>query len=60
MGLDEFEAQYREQMDEILNQLQSVVLVLADLERKSLTIGEFVRSLSQTVETFIDEQRQSQ
>ncbi len=57
MDLDEFEAQYRDQMDSILNQLQAAILVLAELERRTRVVGEGIQSMSQTVETYIDYQR---
>jgi hypothetical protein len=57
MNLDEFEVQYRDQMDNILNQLQTAILLLADLERRTRVVGEGIQSISQTVEIYISSQR---
>ncbi|HSM82651.1 MAG TPA: hypothetical protein VLS96_13245 [Nodosilinea sp.] len=53
MDTNEFEARYREQIRDILNQLQSAMVVSAQLE---LTIGEVsdtVQALNRDVERFI-------
>lgn len=58
MTLDELEAYVQEEMDEILNQLQTVNLLNAQIEIKTLAIGTALQQLNQTVQTFINEQRQ--
>ncbi|WP_392479633.1 hypothetical protein [Nostoc sp. C110] len=57
MNLQDFEAQYREAMAETLNELQTAVLLLAQVQNKILTIGTSVQNISQQVEEFIEEQK---
>ena len=57
MNLQEFENQYRNAMDESLNQLQTAVLLLAQLETRIATVGQDLQNLSLTVEEFVTEQR---
>ncbi len=57
MNLDEFELQYRNSIDETLNQLQAAVLLLAQLENRITVIGQDLQTLSQTVEEFVGQQR---
>ncbi len=58
MDLEKFEAQYRQEMDEALNKLQTVMLLLAELEAKTGEVGHSIQSLSQTVEAFLNQQKQ--
>jgi hypothetical protein len=58
MDLDELEVQYREAMHDVLNQMQTVVLLLAQAETKAVAIGDKIQSISSMVETFIAKQRQ--
>ncbi|MGF1495639.1 MAG: hypothetical protein ACFB8W_02265 [Elainellaceae cyanobacterium] len=58
MDLEEFETFYREEIEEVLNQLQTVMLTLVDLEHKTLEIGRSLQDLTTTVETFVVEHRQ--
>ena len=53
MNLQEFESQYRDAMDETLNQLQTATLLLAQVEVKIAEIGSSVQNISQRVEEFI-------
>jgi uncharacterized protein YoxC len=57
MSLQEFESQYRDAMTETLNELQTAVLLLAQVQRKISEIGSSVQNLSQSVEEFIDNQK---
>lgn len=57
MNIQEFEIQYRSNIDETLNQLQTAVLLLAQLENRITVIGQNLQNLSQTVEEFITEQQ---
>lgn len=57
MNIQEFEIQYRNNIDETLNQLQTAVLLLAQLENRITVIGQNLQNLSQTVEEFITEQQ---
>jgi exonuclease VII small subunit len=57
MNLEEFETQYRRTIEESLNQLQTAVLLVANLEAKIATVGQELQNLNQTVEEFITEQR---
>jgi hypothetical protein len=57
MDPNEFEARYKEQVREILNRLQSAMLVSSQLEASIAEIGEAVQGLSRDVEQFLIEQR---
>ncbi|MFN6566159.1 hypothetical protein A6770_11125 [Nostoc minutum NIES-26] len=57
MNLQEFESSYREAMAEALNELQTAVLMLAQVQRKIYEIGNSVQHLSENVEEFINTQR---
>ncbi|MGJ5629604.1 hypothetical protein [Nostoc sp. CALU 1950] len=57
MNLQDFEAQYREAMAETLNELQTAVLLLAQVQQKISTIGSSVQNLSERVEEFIANQK---
>lgn len=56
MNLQDFEAQYREAMAETLNELQTAVLLLAQVQQKISKIGSSVQTLSERVEEFIADQ----
>jgi len=57
MNLEEFEAQYRDKLDESLNQLQAAVLLLAQLEVTITNVGHNLHSLSQTFEEYVTQQQ---
>ncbi|MBE9190952.1 hypothetical protein IQ230_11440 [Gloeocapsopsis crepidinum LEGE 06123] len=57
MNLEEFESQYRSTIDRSLNQLQTTVLLLAQLEANIASVSKDLQNLSQTVEEFISEQK---
>ncbi|MEH2272447.1 MAG: hypothetical protein V7K68_29185 [Nostoc sp.] len=57
MNLQDFEAQYREAMAETLNELQTAVLLLAQVQHKIQIIGSSVQNLSERVEEFIANQK---
>ena len=57
MNLEEFETQYRNRLDETLNQLQTAVLLVTQLEVRLTNVGQDLQILSQTVEEFITRQR---
>lgn len=57
MSLQEFEAQYRDAMSETLNELQTAMFMLAQVQTKITQIGSTVQTLSQRVEDFISEQK---
>jgi hypothetical protein len=57
MDPHEFEARYKEQVREILNRLQSAMLISSQLESSIAEIGEAVQGLSRDVEQFLIEQR---
>jgi hypothetical protein len=57
MNLQDFESQYRNAMDETLNELQTAILLLAQAQRKISEIGNKVQNLSQIVEEFIANQK---
>lgn len=56
MNLEKFETQYRDVIDETLNQLQTVVLLLVQLQTRITNVGQDLHNLSQTVEDFVTEQ----
>jgi hypothetical protein len=57
MDLQEFEIRYREQTRDILNRLQSTMLVSSQLEAALAEISESVQGLTRDVERFLAEQR---
>ncbi|MHC5597067.1 MAG: hypothetical protein ACYTXC_14180 [Nostoc sp.] len=57
MNLQDFEAQYREAMDETLNELQTAVLLLAKVQQEISKIGSSVQTISERVEEFIADQK---
>lgn len=60
MNLDEFETQYRQVMDQTINQLQIATLLLSRLsqvEANLLKVSQNLQTLTQTMEEFITQQR---
>ena len=57
MTLQEFETHYRNEIEESLNQLQTAVLLVAQLQIKIISAGENVQNLSHSLEEFLSEQR---
>ena len=57
MNLQDFESQYRNAMDETLNELQTAMLLVTQAQRKISEIGTNVQNLSQIVEEFIISQK---
>jgi hypothetical protein len=60
MNLQDFESQYRDAMAETLNELQTAMLMLAQVQRKISEIGGTVQNLSQNLEDFITTQKPSE
>ncbi|MEM1392504.1 MAG: hypothetical protein AAF316_10585 [Cyanobacteria bacterium P01_A01_bin.80] len=57
MNSQDFESQYRDAMNETLNELQSAILLLAQAQRKISIIGSSVQNLSQSVEEYLSNQK---
>ncbi len=57
MNLEEFENNYRNAIEQSLNELQTAALLAAELENRIAVIGENLQNISQTVEEFIVEQK---
>lgn len=57
MTTNQFESQYREAMAETLDELQTAMLMLAQLQRKISEIGNSVQNLSESVEDFISQDK---
>jgi len=57
MNLDEFESQYYKAMDEILNQLQTINLLLTQADVQIAEVRNSVQRLSLSVETYINEKK---
>jgi len=57
MTLEEFESQTRDELEQTLNQLQSATLLIAELTAQISQAGRTVQSLSQSVETFVIQQK---
>lgn len=58
MNLEQFEASYREVAAEALNQLQTMTLLLEQLQRSHAATGESILHLNRLVEEFIAKQQQ--
>ncbi|MBW4554524.1 MAG: hypothetical protein KME59_01030 [Trichormus sp. ATA11-4-KO1] len=55
MDIQDFESNYREAMAEALNELQTAVLMLAQVQRKIYEIGSSMQNMNDKVEVFISE-----
>lgn len=53
MDKQTFERQYREEISDVLNQLQTLLLVVSQLESRVNGIGDALHALSETVETYL-------
>ncbi|HAZ44597.1 MAG TPA: hypothetical protein DDW76_17815 [Cyanobacteria bacterium UBA11369] len=53
MTSEDLQQQYREALDETLNQLQSVTLLIAQIEAKMDDVRESMQSLSEIMEAII-------
>jgi hypothetical protein len=58
MNLDEFELQIRNVIEQTLNQLQTVTLLVSQLETRISETGQAVQTIGQLAETFVLEQRE--
>lgn len=57
MSIDEFELHYRESMRDVLAQLQSVVLLSAQLDEKIAHMGSALHQLNESTEQFLKNQK---
>ena len=57
MNSQDFESQYREAMNQTLNELQSAILLLAQAQQKISIIGSSVQNLSESVEQYLINQK---
>lgn len=57
MNSEDFESQYREAINQTLNELQSAILLLAQAQRKISIIGSSVQNLSKSVEEYLISQK---
>lgn len=57
MDLDEFENQYRRDIESNLNRLQTAVLLIAQLEAIVDDVGQDLQNLTLVFEEYINEQR---
>jgi hypothetical protein len=57
MNLQDFESHYREAMNEALNELQTAVLLLAQVQRKIHEIGSSMQNMNESVEEFINQEK---
>lgn len=57
MNVQDFESQYHDLIANTLEEMQTVTLLLAQLQIKVHQIGSSLHNLSQTVEEFVKEQK---
>ncbi len=57
MNSQDFESQYRDAMNETLNELQSAILLLAQAQLKISIIGSSLQNLSESVEQYLINQK---
>ncbi|MBD2252391.1 hypothetical protein [Nostoc parmelioides] len=57
MNVNDFETYYKNAMAEALNELQSAVLLLEQVQRKIYIIGSSVQNLNENMEDFINKQK---
>ena len=53
MNLQDFKTEYRQAIEESLNQLQTAVLLMAQLEAQIAHVGQDLQNLSLRVEQFV-------
>jgi len=59
MNLEELESHTRDTVEQTLNQLHAASLLVAQIEIQIAGAGRSVQALSQTLESFLREQRQN-
>ena len=57
MNTSEFEHQYQLAVEEVLNQLQTVILLMPELEQEVVSTGQSLRSLSFSIEELMARHR---
>lgn len=57
MNIDEFETEYRTAIESNLNQLQTAVLLIAQLETIVSNVGQNLQNLTVTFEEYVEQQR---
>lgn len=57
MNIDEFETEYRTAIESNLNQLQTAVLLIAQLETIVNNVGQNLQNLTVTFEEYVEQQR---
>ncbi|WP_009632358.1 hypothetical protein [Synechocystis sp. PCC 7509] len=57
MNLDEFENQYRRDLESNLNRLQTAVLLIAQLEAIVNDVGQDLQNLTLVFEEYVNSQR---
>lgn len=57
MNIDEFETEYRTAIESNLNQLQTAVLLIAQLETIVNNVGQNFQNLTMTFEEYVEQQR---
>ncbi|MEM6425055.1 MAG: hypothetical protein AAGF66_09545 [Cyanobacteria bacterium P01_H01_bin.119] len=55
MNKEAFEQRYREEMNQALNQLQALVLSIAELEQRAEQVDQALRVLNQTAEAYLSD-----
>ncbi|NJM70506.1 MAG: hypothetical protein HC862_09880 [Scytonema sp. RU_4_4] len=56
MNTQEFESQYRNAIDETLNELQTTILLLEQIQNTIFRLSNSLQNLSQSVEEYINTQ----
>jgi hypothetical protein len=57
MNINEFETEYRTAIESNLNQLQTAVLLIAQLETIVNNVGQNLQNLTMTFEEYVEQQR---
>jgi hypothetical protein len=57
MNIKEFETYYRDAMAEALNELQSAMLLLEQVQRKIYIIGNSVQNINENFENLVNQEK---
>lgn len=57
MTIEEFEGEYRAAIDDALNQMQTVVLLLAQAETRTVELGDSLQNLRARMDEFFAQQQ---